>query len=178
MTGGGAWTEPEWPSSGRSEGKDARLPGSGGALASRPCAKTHPTRNQGPDDARIRRRSWGVRGRGIEVKSYPQRANSPGADRDLGAGWGRQRGRAMSQETGADAGTRRGSQRWAAEAGGWWVRATSRWADLRTERWGWERVKNERSSKMNGYSWGGVRKEGETNESENGKIKSGTEGPV
>ena len=48
-------------------------------------------------------------------------------------------------DTGAagDVGTWRREQGRAAEAGGWWVRATPRWAALHTSRGGEERVKLE-----------------------------------
>ena len=51
-------------------------------------------------------------------------------------------GAAPTQGTAADAGMRRGVQGQAAEAGGC-VRATPRWAALRTGRGGGERVKRE-----------------------------------
>ena len=75
----------------------------------------------------------------------PRRANSPGADRDQGAGRGQQRGGgAQSRDTAVDAGMRCGAQRRATEAGGWRVRATSSWAALRAGRGGGERVQTER----------------------------------
>ena len=77
----------------------------------------------------------------------------------------------MSQETAADAGMRRGAQVRAAEAGGCRVWVTYRWAALRTWRGGGERVKNESESTMNSYIWEGGRKEGETNNTDNGRRK-------
>ena len=59
----------------------------------------------------------------------------------------------------------------AKEASRWQGWATSKWAVLCTRRGGGERVKNERTLTINRYGWGGGRKEGETNNSENGKIK-------
>ena len=50
-------------------------------------------------------------------------------------------GVALSQETAADAGTWRGDQGQAAEAGGWQVWATYRWEALCTGRGGGELVK-------------------------------------
>ena len=58
----------------------------------------------------------------------PRRVNPPGADRDLGAGQVRQIRGASSNGNGnmaTDAGMRRRAQIWAAEAGGWKLRATS-----------------------------------------------------
>ena len=50
----------------------------------------------------------------------------PGADRDVGAGQGRQmRGQTDARKT-SDTGMQRGAQRQAAEAGSWWVWAPSR----------------------------------------------------
>ena len=49
--------------------------------------------------------------------------------------------------------------------------AEFRWAALCTGRGGEERVKIERSSKRNGYGWGGGRKEGEKKDQENGRRK-------
>ena len=80
-------------------------------------------------------------------------------------------GSAPAQETAADAGTRRGAQGRAAETGEWGVQTTSRWAAFRTGRGGGERVKNERASTMNGYGWGGGRRQGETNDPENDRRK-------
>ena len=69
-----------------------------------------------------------------------------------------------SQEIAADAGKQSGAQGQAAEACGWRGRATSSWEALCTWKGGGERVKNERVSMMNGYRWGGGRKEGGTND--------------
>ena len=80
-------------------------------------------------------------------------------------------GSTPAQETAADAGTRTGAQGQAAETVRWQVRATSCWAALRTGRGGGERVKNERASTMNGYGWGGGRRQGETNDPENDRRK-------
>ena len=71
----------------------------------------------------------------------PQRENSPGDRRDLGAGRGRQRGEQTGTGTEADSGTRRRAQGRAANDGGRRVRATYRWAALRSSRGGGERVK-------------------------------------
>ena len=69
-----------------------------------------------------------------------RQANPPGADRDLGAGQGRQRGGVQSWDTAADSGTRHGAQRRAAEAGGWQRRAAAilkvDGASHRERRWG------------------------------------------
>ena len=71
--------------------------------------------------------------------------NPPGADRDLGAGQGRQRGGGRTfTVTAADADTRRGEKAQAEEAGRLWVRATSWWSVLCASRGGWERVQTER----------------------------------
>ena len=80
-------------------------------------------------------------------------------------------GSAPSQETAADAGTQSGAQGQAAEAVRWQVQATSRWEALCTGRIGGEQVKRERASGMNGYGCERGRKEGETNNPENGRIK-------
>ena len=69
--------------------------------------------------------------------------NPPRADRDLGAGQGRQRGERTGTGTAEDVGTWRGAQGRAVEAGGWWVRETPRWVALRTRRGGGEREKRE-----------------------------------
>ena len=69
-----------------------RLPGSGGALASLPYTKIHPKRNQGTDDAKIWRRTWGGQGKDTEAERDPQMANPLGVYRELVAGQGRQRG--------------------------------------------------------------------------------------
>ena len=145
------------------------MPRSGGALASRPHAKREPTRNQGPDNARIWRRNRGRRGRDIELLSDPQWVNPPGDDRDLGAVQGRQRGERTVKGNG---GIRRNVAQGAGTSGGGWrVRGTSRWAEFFTRRRGGEKVKNERASTRNGYGWGVSRKEGETNNTENGRRK-------
>ena len=81
-----------WPSSGGIEDQERWPPGSGCALASRPHSKTHPTRKQGPDDARIRRRTQGGQGRDTEAQRYPQWGNPPRDYRDLGSGRGRKKG--------------------------------------------------------------------------------------
>ena len=82
-------------------------------------------------------------------------------------------GSALSWETEADAGMWSRTQGRAAEAGGWWVRATSRWVELFTNIGGGERANNKRDLAMNGYVWGDSRKEGETNNPENYRIKKG-----
>ena len=56
---------------------------------------------------------------------------------------GNKRGSALAWEKVADAGTRNGAQGQAAEADGWRVRVTPRWAALCTGRGGGERVKRE-----------------------------------
>ena len=58
-----------------------------------------------------------------------------------------------SQETEAEVGTRRGAQRRAVEAGGWRVRAMSRWTALCTGRGGGGRVKTEKNLTMNSCRW-------------------------
>ena len=65
-----------------------QLPGSGGTLASLPCV----TRNQGPENSRICRRTRGGRGRDTEARRDMRQSNLAGADKDLGAVRGRQRG--------------------------------------------------------------------------------------
>ena len=52
------------------------------------------------------------------AQRHPQRANPPGADRDLGAGRTRKREERTGTGTAADAGTQRGAQGQEAEAGG------------------------------------------------------------
>ena len=64
----------------------------------------------------------------------------------------------LSREMAADAGMHRRDQGRAVKDGGWWVQATSGWAELCTGRRGVEQVKNKRDSTMNGYGWGGGRK--------------------
>ena len=66
-----------------------------------------------------------------------------GANRDLGADRGRQRGERNGMGTTADEGMRRGAQGRATEAGRWQVRAVPRWAVLYTGRGGGERAKRE-----------------------------------
>ena len=73
-----AGTATAWSSSGGTEDRDTRLPGSWRALTSHPRAKSHPTRNQGPDDARIWRRTRGGRGRDTEARRDPRRVNTQG----------------------------------------------------------------------------------------------------
>ena len=65
----------------------------------------------------------------------------PGGYMDMGAGRGQKRGERTGTGTAADTGLRRGAQGRAAEADGRQVRATSRWAALRTGRGVGERVK-------------------------------------
>ena len=60
------------PSSGGREGQGDKLPGSGGVLASRPPAKIHPERYQGPDDSSIQSRTQGGKVRGTEERKDPQ----------------------------------------------------------------------------------------------------------
>ena len=90
--GGVSWIALVWPSSGRGKGQDARLPGSGGALASHPRAKRHPTRNQGLYNATTQRITQGGWGRDPEARRDPQQENPPGSERDLvqdeGDKWG------------------------------------------------------------------------------------------
>ena len=108
---------PAWPSSGGVENQGARMPGSVGALASRPRAKIRPTRNQGPDDSRIRRRTQGGRGRDTEAWRDPIQAIPPGGDRDIGAGRRRQRW----EQTGTGNGDRcRHAARGIGKSGGGW----------------------------------------------------------
>ena len=115
--------------------------------------------NNDPENGR--RKRWGGRAR----------LKSKGADRDLGASRGRKRGEQNGTGTAADAGTWRGAQGQAAEASRRRVRVTSRWAALCTNRGVGEQVKIDRSSNRNGYGWGGVRKEEENNDPENGRRK-------
>ena len=141
------WRQPErrWHgqvSEGR-EDQDTRLPGSGGALASRPRAKIHPKRHQGPDDDRIWRKPRGGRGRYTEAQRDPRRANPPGADRDLGAFRRRQRGGAHRCGNGGRLRHAARKQGQSAKAGGQRVRATPRWAALRTRRVCREQAKQE-----------------------------------
>ena len=84
-------------------------------MASCHFAKSHPTRTPKPDEAKIWRRIWKVKGRYIEIRRDPQQANPPGANRDMGVGRGRQRGKRTGTGTAADAGTRR---RGAGKSGG------------------------------------------------------------
>ena len=81
--------------------------------------------------------------------------------------------------TAEDAGTRRGAQGRAAEAGGWQVRETPRWAALCTGRGGGERVKRddfdeERLRMRRRWESGG----GGENDNETAEGKSGAEGIV
>ena len=59
----------------------------------------------------------------------------------------------------AESGTRHGVHGQAADADRWRVLVTPRWAALRTRRGGGERVKKDRASAMNGYRWGGVKRD-------------------
>ena len=88
-----------------------------GALASLSHTKIHPTRNQGPDNARIWRINWGGRGRDTDAWRDLQHENSPGADRDLGAGQGWQRG---DHTVPVNGGRRRHTERGAGTSGGGW----------------------------------------------------------
>ena len=74
-------------------------------------------------------------------------------------------------KTAADSGRGCGAQGQGAEAGMWRVQANPKWAALHTGRGGGERVKDEMVLMMNGYGWGGGRKEEETNDPENGRRK-------
>ena len=56
------------------------------------------------------------------------------------------------------------------------MRATYSWAALRARRGGGYQVKNNSDSKMNGYIWGGGRKEEGKNDPENGRNKGGAGG--
>ena len=76
---------------------------------------------------------------------------------------------ASSRETAADAGTRSGAQRRAAEDGGWRVGAASRRSVLCTGRGGGELLKKERYLTMNDYGRGGDRKEEVINDQENSR---------
>ena len=69
-------------------------------------------------------------------------------------------GRRTGAGTAADAGTRRGAQGRAAEAGWFQVKGAPRWAALCTGRGVGERVKQYALTR-NGYGWGANRKEGE-----------------
>ena len=95
----------------------------------------------------------------------PQWKTPPGADRDLGAGQGRQRGDERTQETASDVGTRCGvqTQSQAAEAGGGWrvagvddVQVDG--VSLRERRWG-AGATERGDTATNGYWWGGGRME-------------------
>ena len=82
---------PAWTSSGGSEVQGEQIAGSGGVLTSRPPAKTHPSINQGPDDARIWRITQGGRGGGTEEQREQGQANPSGYNRDLEAVQGKKR---------------------------------------------------------------------------------------
>ena len=77
-------------------------------------------------------------GRDTEAQRDPHRANTPGADRYLGAGQGRQRVECTGMRTAVDAGTRHEAQVQAAEADGWWVAGNAPvfGASHRERRWG------------------------------------------
>ena len=85
-------------------------------------------------------------------------------------------GSAPEQEMSRDTDPRRKEQGQAVEASGWRVRVTSRWEALVTGRGGGERVKNERASEMNGYGWGGGRKEEKKTTQKTIEEKCGAEG--
>ena len=131
---------PAWPSSEVSKGQGEQLPGSGGILASRPPVKSHSPRDQGPEDDRIRRKNQRRRGKGIEARRYLLQVNLPGANSDLGAGRERQREGGHGHGNGVRHRHAAGAQKRAANDGGCRVRATSRWATLRSGRGGGERV--------------------------------------
>ena len=127
-------------------------------MASRLFGENHPTTTPKPDNANILRRIQGGQGRDTDTRRGPRRANPPRADRDLGAGRGRKRGEQTGTGKAADAGTWRGSQGRAAEAGGRQVRVMSRWVAFRAGGGGGERVKVGRDSNRNSYVWVEVRK--------------------
>ena len=79
----------------------------------------------------------------MEMRRDPLRVNPPQSDRELSAVRGRHMGECTGTGTVADAGMRRREKGQAEEADGWQVRATPRWAELRTRRGGGERVKQE-----------------------------------
>ena len=113
------WTTPEFPSSRGRDDQDAQLIGSGGKLFSCPCVKTHPARNQGPDNASIWSRTRGGRLRDTEALRDPRRSNPLEAYRDLGAGRGRQRGERIIT---GNVGRHRHAVRGAGTSGRvWWV---------------------------------------------------------
>ena len=106
-----------------------QLPGSGCDRAPCLCAQKLPPnkRYQEPEDDRIRSTTQIGRGGDTSETEGPAAGTPPGANRNLGADWGRQRGDDRTRDTTAEAGPRRGAQRRAAEAGGWRGREKSRW---------------------------------------------------
>ena len=120
---------------GRATAREWRFPGP------LPRAEIYPTRNQGPDNARVWMRPWGGRISDTEAHRDPFRSTPPGAKRDLGTGRGRQRGVCKVTETATDACMQRREQGRAAEAGGRRVRATPRWATFHRGRRDGDRVK-------------------------------------
>ena len=69
-------------------------------------------------------------------------------------------GGTKSQDTATYADMRRGAQRRATEAGGWWVQATSRWTTLRAGRGGGERLQKREATTTNANDGGDSRIEG------------------
>ena len=140
-------------------------------MDSLPPEKIQQTRYQGPDDARIRRRTQGGQDRDTGVRMDPRRANPPGDDRALSEGQGQQMGELNVTGNGGrhmhvvqGAGTC--GRGWRVEGtGDVQVGGASHWE----KRWGVG--ENERDSSMNGYGWGGGWKERKTNDPLNGKIK-------
>ena len=65
----------------------------------------------------------------------------PGTERDLGTGQGWQGGGERMRDTATEAGTQRGAQRRAAEAGGWRVETKYRWTTYHSGRGCGERVR-------------------------------------
>ena len=138
---------PSQSSSGGIKGQGKILPGSGGDLASPPPARSHPPRDQGPDNSRMWRRTQVGRVRGIEAQSDLRQVNPPGSDMDVGAGagtgGGKKRGGSTVMVTEADAGMQRGAQ---TSVGGWGVAGAGGikvgGASLQERRWG--AVANER----------------------------------
>ena len=74
-------------------------------MASRLFAKIQPTRKPKPEDAMIRRRTQGGRGRDTETRRDLQQTDLPGDKRYLGAGRGRQRKEQNGTRTASDDGT-------------------------------------------------------------------------
>ena len=115
--------------------------GGAGGMDPHPLAEIHPGDNQTPEDAERRQgalregKDRSQRSEGTRDERTPQGLTGTWEQSEGGNGDG-----THSRDMEADAGMRRGEHRQAVEAGGWRVKATSRWTELCDGRGGGKRV--------------------------------------